>query len=100
MIYRFIIKLPKICNNLQKTEIQKTKQSKTEKNKQNKTKTKQILKLIEESIRLRHIRHEGQLQICTNLIYFIKKKLKQNLETVTCVCLNLNYETSFLYYQI
>ena len=34
--FYFIIKLPKICNNLQKTEEHKTTQSKAEKDKQDK----------------------------------------------------------------
>jgi hypothetical protein len=57
-----IIKLPKIGNKLQKTEIQKTKQFKTEKDKQNKT--KQILNgRIEENNSSKHMHHEGQLII-------------------------------------
>ena len=36
--FYFIIKLPKICNNLQKKKEHKTKQSKAEKDKQNKNK--------------------------------------------------------------
>jgi hypothetical protein len=38
IVDRIIIKLPKIGNNLQKTEMHKTKQSKAEKDKQNKNK--------------------------------------------------------------
>ena len=47
---KFIVKLPKIGNKLQKIKIPKIEQSITEKDKQNKTKTKQILNVqIEES---------------------------------------------------
>ena len=51
-----------------KTEMHRSKQSKTEKHRQNKTK-QTLNELIEESNRLRHIRHERQLQKCINLIY-------------------------------
>jgi hypothetical protein len=60
---------------------------------------KQILnELIEESIRFRHIRHEGQLQICINLRHnlptIIKKRKVPNKNKIwrQCpVCLHLKF---------
>ena len=46
----------------------KTKQSNKEKDKQNKTK-QNLNEQIEESNRLRHMHHEGQLQKCINLVH-------------------------------